>query len=215
MSTIRVLLVDDHALLRDTLASRLEAEADMSVVGVAETADEALDRIQTCSPDIILMDIDMPGRICFDVARTIVARLPDVRLIFLSAYFHDHYIEEALRVKALGYLTKRESVDRIVDAIRDVMNDRVCFSEEIQGRIEFAEGETRLSGRSRASTLTGRQVEVLRYIARGLSKKEIASLMHVSVKTVEKHTDALMSKLNIHDRVELARYAIREGLAEA
>lgn len=220
MSTpIRVLLVDDHALVRDALAEHLSKVDGLHVVACAKDAEEATMLSTDLRPDIILMDIDMPGIICFDAARRIMATCPSTRIIFLSAFFHDHYIEQALAVQARGYITKSEPPERVVSAIREVAAGGSCYSEQIRSRLVMGHGGVFLAregkGPTRASTLTPREIEVLRYIARGLPKKDIAQTMHISTKTVENHSANIMTKLDIHDRVELARYAIREGLAEA
>ncbi len=214
---VRILVVDDHALVRGALAERLRQEADLAVVGTASTADEAIDQTISLKPDIILMDIDMPGLICFDAARTITSTSPATKIIFVSAFLHDWYIEQALAVKAQGYVTKREPPEAVISAIRDVAEGGAYFSDEVRSRIIVDSSGAKLaqSGKSRVSTLTAREIEVLRYIARGLSKKEIAATMHLSVKTVDRHCANMMTKLDIHDRVDLARFAIREGLAEA
>jgi DNA-binding NarL/FixJ family response regulator len=215
--SIRVLVVDDHALVRGALAERIQREPDIHVVGTAANADEAIRQALETNPDLILMDIDMPGLICFDAAREIATLCPDTRVVFLSAFLHDWYIDQALQVRARGYLTKREPPETVVAAIREVASGGAYFSEEVRSRIVVDSGGARLGDDSKsvATTMTTREVEVLRYIARGLSKKEIATIMHISPKTVDKHSTNLMTKLNIHDRVALARYAIREGLAEA
>ena len=213
---ITVLLADDHALVRDTLSSWLKDTGDITVVGEVASADEALAVAVREKPDIVIMDIDMPGLLAFDAVRTIRTRSPKTRIIVLSGFFNDRYIEEALRSEASGYLTKGETPESVVRAIRTVAGGGAYFSPEVQSRIVVDNGGARLAetGKTRASTLTPRELEVLRYIARGLSKKDIAAIMHLSVKTVDNHSTSLMTKLNIHDRVELARYAIREGLAE-
>lgn len=215
--SLTILLVDDHALVRETLRARLDSEANLRVVGVAANAADAVTQVMRLKPDIILMDIDMPGLLCFDAARTIKKESPHTRIIFLSAFFHDDYIEQALAVEAAGYVTKNEPPESLLKAIHNAGSNRVYFSPEVQARLVVDGSGVSLShkGRSRASTLTPREVEVLRYIARGLSKKEIARTMHLGVKTIEHHSSSIMNKLDIHDRVELARYAIREGLAEA
>lgn len=214
---ITVLLADDHSLVRDTLAGWLGRTGEFRVVSGVGSADDAVAEAIRLKPDVILMDIDMPGRSCFDAARTIKARVEDVSLIFLSAFSHDRYIQEALAVEAAGYLTKSEPPEVVSRAIRSVVGGGVYFSEEVQERVIIDEKGARLGGdgKTRASLLTPRELEVLRYIARGMSKKEAAGIMHVSVKTVDHHCASLMNKLDIHDRVELARFAIREGLAEA
>ena len=214
---ISLLLVDDHALIREMLGDRLAGEPGMSVVGAASNADDAVTDAVTLKPDIILMDIDMPGLLCFDAARMIQTQCPDTRIIFLSAFFHDRYVEQALAVKAAGYVTKSESPELVIQAIRAVANGGSYFSPQVQARIVVDSDGTRLAQkrRTRASTLSPRELEVLRYVARGLSQKEVAEIMHLSAKTVHCHCANLMTKLDIHDRVELARFAIREGLAEA
>ncbi len=215
--TTRILVVDDHALVRGTLCEHLKREARFEVVGSASTADEAIAKATECNPDIILMDIDMPGMNCFNTAKTILSLRPDVRIIFLSAFTHDKYIDQALEAKARGYLTKREPVEAVVAAVREVASGGAYFSPEVRERIVVDERGAKLTGtsKSRAASLTPRETEILQYVARGLSKKEIAATAHLSVKTVDRHCANLMQKLNIHDRVELARFAIREGLADA
>ncbi|MFQ5429793.1 MAG: LuxR C-terminal-related transcriptional regulator, partial [Phycisphaerae bacterium] len=180
------------------------------------SADEALRIAARKNPDIILMDIDMPGLSCFEAARSLSIQQPELRIIFLSAFLHDKYIEQALEAQAHGYITKREPPEQVVAAIREVVSGGAYFSSEVQSRIvvDSSGAKLRHESRSRASTLSRRELEVLRYIARGAGKKQIASITHLSVKTVEHHTTRLMAKLDIHDRVELTRFAIREGLAE-
>jgi DNA-binding NarL/FixJ family response regulator len=216
VTQISVLVVDDHAMVRSALARGLDRDPELQVVAEAADAEQAVEEAQKRRPDVVIMDIDMPGPICFEAARRITEDVPQTKVIFLSAFFHDHYVEEALAVKARGYLTKREPQESLVAAVKEVARGGVCFSEEVRDRIVADEDGMRLIGeRTRGSKLTRREVEVLRYLARGMSKKEIAATMHRSVKTVENHCSNIMKKLDIHDRVELALYAIREGLAEA
>lgn len=214
--SISVMVVDDHAMVRSALARGISQESGLHVVAEASNAEEALGLAEEKHPDIVIMDIDMPGPICFDVARRMRETCPDLKVIFLSAFYHDHYVEEALEVQARGYLTKREPQEVLVEAIKEVARGGVCFSEEIRDRLVVDTNGVRLVGdHTRGSNLTRREVEVLRYLARGMSKKEIAAVIHRSVKTVENHCSNMMNKLDIHDRVGLTLYAIREGLAEA
>lgn len=215
-SLISLLLVDDHTMVRETLGNRLDGEPDIDVVGIAENADEAVTLAVKLRPLIILMDIDMPGLLCFDAARTIQTQCPDTRIIFLSAFLNDRYIEEALACGACGYITKNEAADSVVKAVREVATGGAYFSPDVQSRIIIDPTGPKLAGRkqSRLSTLTSREIEILRYVAKGMSKREIAKTAHISIKTVENHCTHVMTKLDIHDRVELARFAIREGLAE-
>lgn len=212
----RILLVDDHDLVRSAVRGMLERDDAFEVVGDCANAEEALQAAFECSPEILVIDIDMPGMICFDAVRQMLTRLPDLSVIFLSAFFHDHYIEQALKVGAKGYVLKGDPPAILFAALREVSGGGAYFSEEVRARFALdKDGKVTGDGQTVTSTLTNREVEVLRYLARGLSKKEIAKTMHLSVKTVEHHSSSVMRKLDIHDRVELARYAIREGLAEA
>lgn len=214
---IRVLLADDHALMREMLVEKLSKEADMEVVGSVDNANDALSEALRLKPDVVVLDIDMPGLTCFTVARQIQERSASTRILILSAFFHDRYVEEALQVQASAYVTKSEPPETVVKAIRAVATGGSYFSPEVEARIVVDSDGAHLasSKRSRVATLTPRELEVLRYIAQGLSKSEIAKLMHLSTNTVHCHSANLMTKLDIHDRVELSRFAIREGLAEA
>jgi len=214
---ISILLADDHEMVRVMLKDRLESEVGMRVVAGVGNADDAVAEAIRLKPDVILMDIDMPGLVCFDAARAIGSRCPDTRIIFVSAFFHDRFIEQALSVGASGYVTKSEPPKSLVEAIRTVASGAAYYSPEVQSRIILDRKGPRLvqEGRTRVSTLTGRELEVLRYLVRGLPKPKIAQVMHISANTVNRHTYSLMSKLGVHDRVELARFAIREGLADA
>jgi DNA-binding NarL/FixJ family response regulator len=213
---ISIMIVDDHTMVRTTFRDRLELEPDMSVVACVGSADEAVAQAARLVPDIVLMDIDMPGMLCFDAAKTICLRDSSIRIIFLSAFYHDRYIEQALEVRAWGYVTKNETEQSLIEAVRRVASGVTYFSPDVQSRIVVDARGPRLAhaGYSRTSTLTHREMEVLRYLARGMSKKEIGKTVHISVNTVNRHASSLMNKLDIHDRVELARFAIREGLAE-
>ncbi len=215
---ISLLLVDDHALVRNNLASRLEAEEDLRVLGEAGDADTAVSCAFDLEPEIIMFDIDMPGPgiSSFEAARTINQRFPDIRMMFLTAFTNDSYISEALNAGANAYITKREPYEIVVSAIRAVACGEAYFSPEVQSRIVVSARGATLNPNhcTRASTLTVRETEILRHIAQGSSKKQIAKELHLSVNTVDVHTSRIMTKLDIHDRVGLARFAFREGLAD-
>lgn len=212
-----VLLADDHVMLRESLARVLEATPDLSVVAQVGDAGAAVDRAVALRPDIVLMDIDMPGLVPFRAARLIRGRCPAVRIVFLSAFCYDRYIEQALAVGACGYVTKAQSVTSIVAAVRAVATGRTCFAPDIEARLVVDADGVHLAhpGQSRSAVLSEREAEVLRYLADGLSKKEIATITHLSERTVNRHCTNLMGKLGIHDRVKLARFAVREGYVEA
>ncbi len=213
----RIFVVDDHELVRDGITSILAQEPDFRVIGSAGSADEAIGPIIENKPDVVLMDIDMPGISCFDAIQIIRSRTEQIRVILVTAHEHDEYLEQALKVKANGYVLKNEGVDALVKAIRDVMKGRLHFSQEIMNRLVVQEGQDlRLENppKSRLSTLSPRERELLRVLAKGLSLKEAASVLGISYKTADKQKASLMAKLDIHDRVELARYAIREGMIQ-
>lgn len=213
---ISVLLVDDHAMVRNTFAQSLQGVADIRVVGMAGDAESAIAEAVRLQPDVIVMDIDMPGLIVFEAAKVIRMRCENARIVFLSAFFHDKYIEQAMAVQASGYITKSEPLETLLKAIRGAVAGIPHYSKEVLARLVITPDGPVLPGdhRPRGSSLTPREIEVLRYLTRGLAKKEIAHIMHISVNTVNRHTDSMMAKLDIHDRVQLAGYAIREGLAE-
>lgn len=209
-----LLLVDDHMMVREGLAGQLSSEADFSVAGQASDAAEAIDRTVQTNPDIVIMDIDMPGMSCFDAARTIQLRRPKVKIIFLSAHQHDEYIEQAVSVQARGYVLKNGGLAELKKAIRTVQQGGLHYSDSVLSRLVI-DGDTlqlRQQPVTRLTTLSKREKELLRLLATGLSVREAANVMSISPKTADNQKVNLMKKLDIHDRVELARFAIREGL---
>lgn len=214
---VTVVLADDHTLLRSALAQMLMNTSSVVVSADVGTTDEAISACIRHQPSVVVLDIDIPGVDPFEAARIIRSRSPRTNVLFLSAFTQDRYIESALAAGALGYITKTEPPDRAVEAIMSVAAGKAFFSPEVQSRIVIYADGARLNVEptTRARTLTQRELEVLRYIARGMAKKDIARVMHLSVKTVENHTANIMRRLDIHDRVELARFAIRERLVEA
>ncbi len=213
MNPLQVVLADDHALLREMLKERLEAVGNFRVVATAD-ADSAIEAVLRSRADVLVLDIDMPGRDAFDAASVVRTSSPATAILFLSSHYHDRYIQRAIELGARGYTLKTRPPEEIVDAVRAVARGGTSFSQEIMDRLVIEPKGVRLadSSATRLGQLSDRELEVLRYIASGLSKKEIADRMHLSVKTVQNHADRLMQKINIHDRVELARFAIREGI---
>lgn len=211
---ITVLVSDDHALLREMLCRRLQEEPGIEVVASTASADEAIAAANSFKPDIALMDIEMPGVSVFEAVKEIRQASPNTRIIYLSAFVQDGYIQSALDARASGYLTKSEESDDVVRAIRSVANGFTSFSAEVRSRLVLDGDGARLADRAytRPQLLTKRELEILGYLARGMAKKEVARNLSISVKTVEAHSTHIMEKLDIHDRVELARFAVREGL---
>ncbi|MFG0250740.1 MAG: LuxR C-terminal-related transcriptional regulator [Phycisphaeraceae bacterium JB051] len=215
-NTVRILLADDHALVRQALADRLNLEDDLQIVGVAEDASQAIEKAVELQPDILLMDIDMPNLNCFDASTRIISLVKSVQIIFLSAFVYDHYIDSALAVGARGYLSKSDSIQTVIEAINQVMDGNVYFSEQVKDRLVVDKKPATDSSKTktRLSSLSPRELEVLAYIAQAKSTKQIAAVMNISAKTVESHTTKLMSKLDLHNRVELTRFAIREQISK-
>lgn len=220
LTPIRVLLVDDHRVLSESLGAMINNEPDMQTVGMACNASDAIQEIERNHPHIVVMDIDMPGLSSFEAARTVQDRWPSIKTIFLSGWTNDYYVAQALDMQAGGYLVKGDPPRAVVEAIRKVAAGGTYYSPRVSERIVIDRNtavinSTATMSRSRVSLLTRREIEFLRYVAKGLSKKEIATISSVSIKTVDGHITNLMNKLDIHDRVELARFAIREGFIGA
>ena len=213
---VNLLVVDDHGLVRDSLSVMLDREKDFTIVGTAENADDAISKVLQLKPDLVLMDIDMPGISCFDAVQIIRSRSPQTKFILVTAYEHDEHLEQALRVKVNGFVLKSEGLASLAAAIRDVAAGRIHYSPEVMNRLVVQDNQIRLDKppKSRLATLSPRERELLRVLAKGLSLKEAASVLGISYKTADKQKASLMAKLDIHDRVELARYAIREGMVE-
>ncbi len=214
---IRVVLVDDHTTILEPLAARINQNEDLEIVGTATDSEKGLRIVLDENPDVVVLDVDFQGRGSFDVAKEISTRSKDTKIIFLTGYLTDVYIDQALKMNARGYLLKLEPPQVLIDSIRKVMNGEQCFSVDVLERLSF-NNETNqytIKAECRLSSLTSRQLEVLRYLAHGLSVKEVAAAMHLSEKSIDSHKYRIMHKLDIHDRVELARFAIREGLVQA
>ncbi len=216
---IRVAVADDHSVFREGLVVQITNEPDMTVVSTAEDADAAVREVCACKPDVLLLDIEMPGLDAFTAVGILAERQPDVRVILLSAFTHDVYIGRAIKAKAWGYVSKNEPFNTVCDAIREVHRSWVYYSSDVKARIvNTPDGPTLQpqlcdGAASRVEQLTPRETELLIYLARGLSTKQLAHAMGISAKTVDNHKVHLMNKLAIHDRVELARFAFREGIA--
>lgn len=207
-----VVIADDHPLIRSSVVSLIESAADLTVVGEVGTADDALRLTATKRPDVVVLDINMPGIDAFQAAGEIRQIHRGSKVIFLTTNDTDAAIEQAKSVGVSAFVHKGDDPSEVIHAIREAIAGRSHYSPTISDRLS---NTSRRNGESKLSTLSARELETLRYVAKGLAKKEIAPLMHISVKTVDKHVTQLMTKLDIHDRVGLARFAIREGIIEA
>jgi DNA-binding NarL/FixJ family response regulator len=214
----KVLCVDDHAFVAEGLKSRLSMESDLEVVGRLPSADHLVTEVQRNGADIVLLDIDMPGPDPFGAMEDLHRQLPHIRTIMLTAYVRDHYIDAAVKAGAWGYLSKSDAPETIVQAIRKVARGEFAFGPEVLERCQLTRGprgKRSATPTSRLEALTPREQEILRMIGKGMSRSQIAGAIFRSPKTVDAHRTSIMEKLDIHDRVELARFAIREGLVEA
>jgi DNA-binding NarL/FixJ family response regulator len=210
-SAIRVVLVDDHALVRAGMRSLLGSMAQVEVVGEASSGDEALALARTLQPDVVLMDIAMKGMTGPEAATRMREACPRARVIILSMHSGEEYVLQALRAGAVGYLLKDAATGELELALRSVMRGESWFSPAVSRQV--VEGYVqRVGGETVADVLTARQREVLRLVAGGKSTKEIAFDLNLSVKTVETHRAQIMERLGIRDVAGLVRYALRTGL---
>ncbi|MGH7163780.1 MAG: response regulator [Planctomycetota bacterium] len=213
----RILCVDDHAFVAEGLRSRLALESDLEWVGSLPTAEHLVQEVKRLAADIVMLDIEMPGPDPFEMLKDLHRRFPDVKTIILSAHVRDHYFQAAMEAGAWGYLSKGDAPDLIVEAIRKVIRGELAFGPDVEERFKLlrpGESAPKSAPESRLSSLTTREQQVLRMIGKGMSRMQIAKSLFRSPKTVDAHRTAIMEKLGIHDRVDLVRYAIREGLVE-
>ena len=212
MEPLRVLLADDHALVRAGIRALVEKIDGVEVVGQAGDGREALRLIRKHRPNIVLLDITMPELNGFEVLDQTVRECPEVSVIVLSVHEAEEYAMRALNLGAMGYLPKSAASAELEQAIRTVAGKGKYLSPELSKRIFLDHAKDAAEGRSPLAELTPRQLEVLRMIAAGDTTKDIARRLRISVKTVESHRAGLMARLNIHDVAGLVRYAIRMGL---
>jgi DNA-binding NarL/FixJ family response regulator len=210
MKKIRVLLADDHTIVRKGLRSLLEDEANIQVVGEAEDGREAVRMTQQLLPDVVLMDISMPGLSGLEATRQIKERFPEVNVLVLTRHANEEYVLQILQAGASGYVVKKAAPAELMLAIQAVYRGDSFLSPAISR--EVIEEYTRRAGANDYDRLTDREREVLQLIAEGRSNREIAELLHVSMKTVENHRANLMDKLGLRSVAELTRYAIRKGI---
>ena len=217
MSKITVLLADDHAMVRQGLRSLLAVESDIEVVGEADNGRQALQLARKLQPHVIVMDIAMPQLNGLEATRQIIQEVPGSRVIILSSYSDDEYVEQLTEAGATGYLLKQTAANNLIKAIRETRQGNAYFSPSISRRMLEHYRRAFVSGqpvRKASETLTSREREVLQLIAEGNTNKQIAAELCISIKTVEKHRQHVMERLNIHDIAGLTRYAIAKGIIE-
>lgn len=213
MGNLRILIADDHKIVRDGLRTLIDSEPGMEVTAEAEDGRTAAQLAEELSPDIVIMDIAMPDMNGIDATRQIVRVNRRIKVIALSMYSDRRFVSGMLEAGAAGYLLKDCAFEELVRAIRSVASDQIYLSPKIAGIVVSRYiGKAPQSEGSVFTNLTQREREVLQVLAEGMSTKEIAYHLNVSVKTVETHRRNIMEKLNIHSISELVKYAIREGL---
>jgi two-component system response regulator NreC len=209
----RILIADDHKILRNGLSALLRNQSDLELVGEAENGQRAVELAKELRPDVVIMDIAMPGLNGVEAARRIVAEAPGVKVIALSMHSDRRFVTRMLEAGASGYLLKDSAFEELAFSIRTVVEDQIYLSPGITG-VVIEDYVQRLSASpsSDAPVLTAREREVLQLLAEGRSTREIANQLHVSAKTVETHRKHIMDRLKLRSIAELTKYAIREGL---
>lgn len=218
MKRITILLAEDHAIVRKGIRAMLELEPGFLIVAEAKDGHQAVALARTHEPDVVLMDITMPVLNGLEATRQVLKIVPRTKVIILSAYDDDNYISKAVDNGAVGYLLKQSSIEDVCRAINAVQQGHKFFSHKIALRLQHFNARRKNSNPSPATStaaMTSREVEVLQLVAEGNANKQIASILSISIKTVEKHRTSLMKKLNIHDTAGLTRYAISEGVIES
>ncbi len=217
MKPTTVLIVEDHQMMRDALVNILERRKDIKVVGLAADGREGVEKAAKLKPDVVTLDVAMPNLNGLDAARHIRRRSASSRILILTGYEDDLFIQHALEAGVDGYVSKQSAAETLTQAVRDVARGRKAFSPSVKKRLpqyqKAASGPT--LQRRKSDTLTEREIEVLQLIAEGNANKQTAGKLGISIKTVEKHRQAVMNKLHIHDTAGLTRYAVSAGLIES
>jgi DNA-binding NarL/FixJ family response regulator len=218
MKLITVVLADDHMIVREGFRRLLEVEADLVVIGEAETGRQAVQLAAKLRPAVVVMDIAMPLLNGLEATRQIRKAVPETKVLILSAHSDDAYVEQAIESGASGFLLKQSPAHVLPRAIRDVQKGKTVFNASIARRLHHRGRKSLDRGgqlKKEVARLSSREVEVLQLIAEGQPNKQAAVELGISIKTVEKHRQNLMSKLNIHDTAGLTRYAIGAGIIES
>jgi len=225
MQQITVLLAEDHNVVREGLRALLDIDGGFNVVGEASDGLQAVELAQTLHPDVVVMDIAMPRLNGLEAARRILQEIESPpRILILSAHGDDVYVEKVASLGVAGYLVKQTSAHRLAEAIREIQKGNLFYSPSVGERIEefrdVAAGKPHRFSRAghpmkKIEHLTAREREVLQLVAEGLANKQIAGDLEISIKTVEKHRQSVMEKLDIHQTAGLTRYAIAAGLVES
>ncbi len=210
--SIRILIADDHGVLRAGLRALLNTEPDMEVVGEAADGDEVIRRVSALNPDIVLMDLSMSNTGGIQATRQLKEKYPDISVLILTVHDDDNLLHEAIQSGASGYILKRAVGTELINAIHSISRGELYIHPAMTRALLSQSSEPTEVKRSEEVTLTRRELDVLRLIARGYSNRQTATQLKISVRTVESHRANLMAKLDLHSRVELVRYAAEHGL---
>lgn len=215
MTEITLILADDHAVVRSGLRMLLDAQSDMRIIGEANNGREALELARSLKPDIILMDIMMPEMNGIEATQQITSEIQGTAVLALTMYEDEQYFIEMLRAGASGYVPKRAAPDVLVSAIRTIHMGAMFIYPSLSKRlVQVYDREAAANTETPIDALSPRELEVLLLISDGLSNIDIAERLEISVKTVDRHRENIMRKLQIHNRIDLVKYAIREGLID-
>lgn len=212
---ITVLLADDHTVIREGLKMMLESAGDIKVVGEAENGQQAIQMTKRLAPNVLLLDLAMPLMNGMEVTRQIVRECPSTKVLVLSTYSDDDFVHQVIQDGAKGYLVKQSAGQDLLKAVREANKGNTFFSPSISSRLQAQTSKNFAQSGSKkreGPRLTSRETEVLELIAEGYANKQIADELKISIKTVEKHRQQMMSKLNIHEVASLTRYALSKGL---
>jgi DNA-binding NarL/FixJ family response regulator len=213
---MRVVICDDQAIIRDGLEMLLTLEKDIEVVGQAQDGAQAVELVAECQPDLVLMDLKMPGMNGIEATRQIRTRYPDVKVLVLTTYDDDEWVFDAIRVGAAGYLLKDTPREEVIKAVKGTVAGKSYVDPAVAGKLlGQVAGQQAQPATLITDKLTGREVEVLRLLARGLANADIADRLHLSEGTVRNHVSAIFAKLQVSDRTQAAVIAIQHGLGEA
>ncbi len=216
MKRVTVLLAEDHMVVREGFRKLLEGEEDIEVVGEAQNGRQAVEMTRKLRPTVVVMDIAMPLLNGLEATRQIRKALPSTKIIILSAHSDDAYVDQAIAIGAVGFLLKQTSSHNVAVAIREVQKGNTFFSTSISKRLHDQKVPAKGGAlRKKVARLSSREMEVLQLIAEGKANKQTATELGISIKTVEKHRQNLMAKLNIHEISGLTRYAIGAGIIES
>lgn len=211
---MKIIICDDQAVIRDGLEMLLNLEADIEVVGTAQDGTEVIELTAQKQPDLVLMDLKMPGMNGVEATRQMRAKFPQVRVLVLTTYDDDEWVFDAIRAGAAGYLLKDAGREEIVKAIRGTLEGKAFVDPAVAGKLlgQVAAGGQRQPSSLLTDKLSEREVDVLRLLAKGLSNAEIAARLHLSEGTVRNHVSAILAKLEVADRTQAAVIAIQHGL---